>query len=103
MLPREYTKIVKYKGELYVYKGAEDIDKIARKEIRHYQLLKSSKWLPELAGKVCRQGRNEAFLVQYFEKGDLTRQYRADEVSMKRWVTEIATALLYFESVGSHY
>jgi hypothetical protein len=66
--------IVKVKGKLYIYKVAGLPTRATRysQELRNYSLLKESSWIAELGGKVCRQGRNEGFLIHYYEKGDLT-------------------------------
>lgn len=103
--PGAIYKIVKFEDKEYVYRSAclpQDVDNLAQ-EFRHYELLKGSKWIPKLGGKVCRQGRNEGALIQYFAKGDLRKQYQANEDVKKQWVKEIAAALLDFESRGFFY
>ena len=96
--------LVKFEGKVYVLKGATfpgEEDRLVQ-ELSHYKMVSRSysRWIPEIGGIVCRQGRREAFLVRYYPGGDLTGHFGAENSTKRRWVIQIATALAELNSMN---
>jgi serine/threonine protein kinase len=83
---------------LYVLKiaGLPGDEHSLKQELRHYELVKHSKWVEQLRGIVRRK---EGFLIRY-PQGDLRQHFRADDQKNRRWVIQIATALEEFQTSG---
>jgi len=96
--------LVKFEGKVYLLKGADFPGEEHRlvQELSHYKMVSRSysRWIPEIGGIVCRQGRREAFLVRYYPGGDLTRHFDAESSTKRRWVIQIATALTELNSIN---
>jgi len=98
-------RLVTYGGKVYVWKHAYDSFYLSRlgEELGHYQKLKGSRWIAEIAGIVVRQGLRTGFLVQYYPKGDLTKHFDATEVTKRGWLTQVAQALIDFSAIGFYH
>jgi serine/threonine protein kinase len=98
----EVHSLVKFEGKVYVLKGADFSGEEYRlaQELSHYKTVSYSRWIPEIGGIVCRQGRREAFLVRYYPGGDLTGHFGAENSTKRRWVIQIATALAELNSMN---
>lgn len=72
--------VVKFDEKLYMLKTAMlPGDEYALiQELHHYELLNNSRWIPEPSGLVCRQGRQEGYLIRYYTGGDLRNHFDAD-------------------------
>jgi serine/threonine protein kinase len=94
-------RLVKFDNKPFVLKVAQFPGEEYRlsQELRHYQKLAGSRWIPEIGGIVCRQGRREGCLIRYYPRGDLRRHFDADDPTKRRWVVQIATALAEFNSM----
>jgi serine/threonine protein kinase len=102
LLPGQTDCVVRWKHKSYIYKSAQFPNSAISlaQELRNYVLLKKSLWIAELGPKVRRQRRNEGYLIRYYPNGALTRHFDEDEDTKRRWITEIATALVEFEEMG---